>query len=146
MKWGLIVIMIVATISGLSQGTPTKNYLMVRLDQQYDNANWRPYYIMYSDVCCDSANEIYTLIKYDNRKKAVNTDGIFYNHYNEDSTNLYNYFLSPAEMLYYLTKKGWVLFSIYSETSSGNENLNNGKGESVPVTTVSSRPVYYFIK
>ena len=83
---------------------------------------------------------------YDDKKKAINTDAVFYTDRGDSTKPIYNYFYSSTEILNYLSKKGFTLVTIYNNIFSNYIYENNGKGESVPITTVGSRPVFCFKK
>jgi len=140
----LIIISVSLCCSG--QSKITSSYLLVRFIQQYDNSNKRDYFIINAEGGCDSANEVYSLINYNNDKNVINTSDVY--SYNKKNTSgiIFNYFLSPTEGINFLSKKNWFLYSIFTETSSGYTNEKNSVGEIIPITTVSSRPVFCFVK
>ena len=117
------------------------NYILVRFDLAYDNPNDRSYFIINPERGGTGLpKEIYSLIKYDNKKKAINTGGVFYPAQN-DTSALYNYFYSTTEALNYLSKNGWELLTIYTEISSGHDDRSTGT-----ITTISSRLIFCFKK
>lgn len=129
-----------------SQINDTSNYLLVRFERVFDNTNQKTYYLINAERGCDEATTIYSLLKYDSKKNAMNTSGKFYFNTKNINDSLYNYFLSSTEGLNYMSQIGWNLISIFTETLSGYNNERTGSGELVPVTTVSSRPVFCFKK
>jgi hypothetical protein len=142
----LLVFLLLFTQFGFTQETSRQNYLLVRVDTDYDFANKRNAFFIIAETGCDAAKNIYSLKKYDFKKNAVNTHGIFYYDRKDTANNLYNYFLSTTEALNFLSYCGWSLVTSYDEIFSGYDNQKNGAGEIVPVTTVSSRPVFCFKK
>lgn len=145
-KTVLLHIFLIAGFDGIGQANNPGNYLLVRYIQQYDNTNQKYYFTLNPEEGCDSAKTVYILLKYDNKRNAVNKDGQFYHATKDSSGGLYNYFLTQTEGLNYMRKNGWILHSIFTETFSGYDNQTTGAGQIVPVTTVSSRPVFCFMK
>ena len=141
-----ICVSLLSFYSSYSQLNDTSTYLLVRFERFFDNTNQRAYYLINPERGCEEAASIYSLIKYDSKKNAVNTSGKFYFNNRNITDSLYNYFLSPTEGLNYMSKIGWNLISIFTETLSGSNNERTGSGELVPVITVSSRPIFCFKK
>ena len=129
-----------------SQSKSQNNYLLARFIQQYDHSNKRDYYTIYAEGDCDSAKEVYSLLYYNNQKGVINTQDVYA--YNKKDTTgvLFNYFLSPTEGINYMSQKGWTLITIYTEISSGYDTQNTWNGDKIPITTISSRPVFCFVK
>jgi hypothetical protein len=146
MRMICITIFLFTGLVCFSQQVPAANYLLIRVDNNYDYTMERSFYSIKAESGCEGANEIYSLMKYDFKKNAVNDKASFYYNVLANTSNIYNYFLSTTELLNYLSKNGWTLFSVYSETFSGYDNQRTGNGEIVPVTTISSRPVFCFKK
>ena len=146
MKLIIIAFLICLTKFSYGQENGITNFLLVRIDAQLDVNGKNYYYVINADGGCEAARHIYALIKYDNKKTAVNNEALFYNKEKDTVNNLYNYFISQTEALNFLSRTGWTLFTIYTEVFSGYDNQRNGAGEIVPITTVSSRPVFCFKK
>lgn len=134
------------TVNGISQIKTPDNYLIIRFEKFYDNTNQRTFYTINAERGCDKASAIYALVKYDAKKNAVNMKGYFYFTTKTVSDSLYNYFLSPTEGLNFMATNEWQLVSAFSETLSNYDNQRNSSGELVPITTVTSRPVFCFRK
>jgi len=141
-----LIIFILLTKNSFGQEQGITNYLLVRFEAAFDNTNKKDFYIINAEGGCDGAEKIYSLKKYDYTKNAINSGGSFYYQKKDAINNLYNYFLSPTEALNFLSRSGWSLFSIYTEVFSGYDNQRNGAGEIIPITTVSSKPVFCFKK
>lgn len=129
--------------SASGQTEHPESYLLVRIERAYDNTNQRAYFSINAEKGCEDAYAIYSLLKYDNRKNADNR-AMFYHAVKKSTDSLYNYFLSPTEVLNYIAKLGWGLVSVFTETSSGYDHQRNGSGDLVPITTITSRPVFCF--
>jgi hypothetical protein len=134
------------TISAISQMKDSEIYLIIRFEKFYDNTNQRTFYVINAERGCDNASAIYSLLKYDAKKNALNQDGDFYFKTKTVNDSLFNYFLSPTEGLNFMSANEWQLISVFSETSSNYNNQRKGSGELVPITTVSSSPVFCFRK
>jgi hypothetical protein len=146
MKFLLLLLFLIPTRLIFAQENQQKNYLLVRIGADYDYANKRNAFFIIAETGCDAAKNIYSLKKYDFKKNAVNTDGVFYFNHKDTVTNLYNYFLSTTEALNFLSYCDWALFNSYIEIFSGYDNQKDGLGTIQPITTVSSRPVFCFKK
>ena len=146
MKLIIIAFLIGCAHFSFGQQKELAKYLLFRIDALVDVNGKDYYYAINAERGCDSAEKIYELKKYDNKKNALNNEGSFYHKEKDTVNNLYNYFLSPTEALNFLSKSGWTLFSIYTEVLSGYDNQRSGAGEIVPITTVYSRPVFCFKK
>jgi hypothetical protein len=144
MKLIIAFLLIGLTSFSYGQEKGITNFLLVRIDAKVDVNGKSYYYVINAESNCDAAAQVYALIKYNDKKNAVNDKNLFYYKEKDTVNNLYNYFVSPTEALNFLSRAGWTLFNIYTETFSGYDNQKNGTGESIPITTVSSRPVYCF--
>ena len=130
----------------VAQEKKSTNYLLIRIQIEYDNSNKRSFYVINAEDGCDAAKNIfYSLKKYNYKKSAINNDGIFYYNHSDTTEALYNYFLSTPEALNFIANNGFALVSIYTETFSGSDVAKSANGE-FPITTVSSRPVFCFKK
>jgi hypothetical protein len=138
--------MVSVSLSCYGQSKSTSSYLLVRFIQQYDHSNKRDYFIISAEGGCDSAKKIYSLLYYNNNKNVINTSDV-YSYNKKDTTGVpFNYFISSTDGINYMLRKGWTLHGIFTETFSGYINEKNGAGELFPITTVSSRPVFCFVK
>jgi len=146
MKFWLIFLLSLLVQYSFGQDKTQLNYLLVRIESVFDNTNQRNCYVINAENGCDVAKDIYSLKKYDFKKNAINSDGIYYYNQKNTARNLYNYFLSATEALNFLSYSGWTLLTTYTEIFSGYDNQRNGAGEIIPITTVSSRPVFCFKK
>lgn len=146
MKFLLLLLFLISARIIFAQENQQKNYLLVRIGADYDYANKRNTFFIIAETGCAAAKNIYLLKKYDFKKNAANTDGVFYYYQKDTITNLYNYFLSTTEALNFLSYCGWTLFTSYIEIFSGYDNQRDGLGAIQPITTVSSRPVFCFKK
>lgn len=146
MKTLSIFLVLIFTQKVYAQVNKTTEYLLVRIESIFDNTTQKNAFIINAEFGCDSASSIYSLKRYDFKKNAVNSEGNFYYNKKSSMPNLFNYFLSTTEALNFLSHQGWILSSIYTETFSGYDNQRSGNGEIVPVTTISSRPVFCFKK
>ena len=135
------------TLSSLSQENTPCSYLLVRIENPFDNTMNRSYCSINAEPGCGAANFLYTLKSYNAKKNAVNADRSFYYNHADTSNNIYNYFVSATEAINYIASKGWYLFAVYTDTYSGYTTEDNGhNGEPFPITTVSSKPVFCFKK
>lgn len=146
MKKILLFSFLLLTQNMYAQDKASNVYLLVRIESYFDNTTQKDAYIINAESGCDSASNIYSLKRYDFKKNAINTDGNFYYKQKNGLLNFYNYFLSPTEAIIFLSGQGWTLLSIYTEAFSGYDNQRSGNGEIVPITTISSRPVFCFKK
>lgn len=130
-----------------SQGKVVNQYLLVRIDVNYNKLAKQYYCIINAESGCDSAELFYSLKKFDTKKDADNAGAILYPGKNDSVKLYYNYFSSPTQVLNFISNNGWELVTVYTETSSGSAIADNGNIEQrYPITTVSSRPVYCFKK
>ncbi len=145
MKFLLSFIFIYISLLSFGQTKTEISYLLLHIDGSYDNTNNRNYLIINAEIGCDAAIDIYKLKVYDNKRKAINTDAVFYTDRIDSIKPIYNYFYSSTEILNYLSKKGFTLVTIYNDIFSDykNEGIN---GNFFPITTVGSRPVFCFKK
>jgi len=135
------------SVSALSAQQKTADqYLLVRITDAYDALNTRAFYYILPEKGADSAVGIYDLKKYASKKGEAPPAGHFYFERPDNSNDLFNYFVSPTEALNYIASQGWKLWLVYPETGSGTTNERAGNGDLVPVTTISSRPVYCFVR
>lgn len=146
MKYLLFLFLMLSSSFCFAQTKTDPSYLLLYIDQEYDVVNKRNYRTINAEVGCDAAIDIYKLMVYDNKKNAKNIEASFYTDRNDSAKLIYNYFFSATEILNYLAKKGFVLVTIYNDIFSDYRYKDNGKGESVPITTVGSRPVFCFKK
>ena len=147
MKATLTVLCLNFTLFCFAQEKVATSYLVIIIETQKDYSMDRYGCTIIAEGGCDAAKSIYALKKYNFKKDAVNNESSFYYNQTDTATGLYNFFLSPTEALNFMSKNGWTLFYVYSETSSGWTVEKNGSGsESFPITTISSRPVFYFKK
>lgn len=130
-----------------SQEKTQAQYLLVRIDGGYNKPAKQYYSMINAEPGCDSAGIFYGLKKFDVKKDAVNTEAVLYPGKNDSVHLYYNYFSTPTQALNFISKNGWELVNIYTETFSGSTIADNGNIEQrYPITTVSSRPVYCFKK
>jgi hypothetical protein len=121
-------------------------YIIVRIDEA-KNANQDKFYKINAEAGNPFASDIYALVTFNTQKGADNSTAAFFAKQNGSTTALYNYFSTPTEALLYLAEKEWQLVSVSTEIISGSTNVPRvGNVEYFPVTTVASRPVYYFKK
>lgn len=147
MKVIFIYTLLFFSLNCFAQEKVATSYLVVRIETQKDYSMERYGCSIIAEGGCDSARAIYNLKKYNFKKNAANNESSFYYNHADTATAYYNFFQSPTEALNFMAKNGWTLFYIYSETSSGWEVEKNGSGsESFPITTISSKPVFYFKK
>lgn len=137
------LIFLLISCNAHSQQKDTNSYLLIRITGLYDYTAERNFYTIIAEGGCDDAKEIYALKKFNDKKTALNTENSFYYNHSDTIKNYYNYFLTSTEALNFISKKQWVLVSIYSETFSGSDLVRSGN-DYVPLTTVSSRPVFCF--
>ena len=146
MKKIFTLLIISTSLNCYSQSKSPGSYILIRFLQQYDHSNKRDYYTIYAERDCDSAKDVYSLLYYNNNKNVIDTNDVYAYNKNDTTTILFNYFLSPTEGLNYMSKKGWNLITIYTEISSGYDTQNTWNGDKIPITTISSRPVFCFVK
>ena len=147
MKTNLIYILLFFSLNSYAQEKIATSYLAIRIETKYDYSIDRYGCTIIAEGGCDAAKSIYNLRKYNFKKNANNDESSFYYNHIDTATNLYNFFNTPTEVLNFMAKNGWTLFNIYPETSSGSTLERNGSGgEFFPITTISSRPVFYFKK
>ena len=146
MKILLSYILVFTTLINYAQTKTDTNYLILRIDQVYDNTKFNNYYIIKAEIGCDAAGDIYKLKEYINKKNFKNIDAVFYTDKTDSLKALYNYFYSSTEILNYLSEKGFTLVTIYNDIFSGDKNVSLPNGDLVPITTVGSRPVFCFKK
>jgi hypothetical protein len=139
------LILFITIFANPSFGQQTENhYLLVRIDV-FVNTNGKDYYYtINAEGGSDLAGKLYSLKKYSAKKEAQNNEAAFYHQVKDTAASLYNFFVSPTEALNYISKSGLNLFSIYTEISSGYDSQRSGSGDIIPITTVSSRPVFVF--
>jgi hypothetical protein len=145
LKFGLFfIICLFLVINGQAQDKAKENYLLIRFESSFDNTNQRLYYYIVAEKGCDEASAVYSLVKYDNKKNATNKAGVFYLNTKNVTDSLYNYFLSPTEGLNFMAAMQWQLLSVTTEIFSSSKNERSGSENLVPITTVTSRPVFCF--
>jgi hypothetical protein len=127
--------------------TTAKNneYLLIRISSVTNGP--ADFYRIQAEAGCKGAQDIYALKKYNEKKNAVNTEASFYNNHRDSAITFFNYFISPTEALNFIASKGFTLHTVFTQTTSGSENvMKPGTTEYTPVTTVFSYPVYCFMK
>ena len=124
-----------ATHAQKAHATP---YLVVRLQQQYDDVNKNQYWKIVSDHGNPNASDIYALLPYPNGIGKAPYGVHFYNENKNDRPPFYNYFKSPTIALNYLVQNSWHLMSVVTETTSEPKELD-GK----TYTHITTTPVYY---
>lgn len=117
--------------------------LIVRFQSGFSKNTGNTYYIINADAGNPNAVLIYNLIPYKPERDAVNTGGVFFIPENDTTNAYYNYFATPTSAMEYLSHRGWHLVSVISEVTS---DYTFPGSSNHPITTVSSRPVYYFKK
>lgn len=122
-----------------------ESYLLVWFERNYDKVSRRGYVTLKAERGCDSAGRVYSLIDYDPKDWTPNEDRKFFHLNRSAGDSLYNYFLSPTEGLNFLSSLGWRLAAAFPQTTSGSTNERAGS-DFVPVTTVTSHPVFCFKK
>jgi hypothetical protein len=146
MKYLFLFVLLMNIKSAFSQTVTSKSYLLLRIVEDYDKYQQKPFFQIRAESGCDSASHIYALAKYQNARTAPDTLSEFYaNAARPFKKSLYNYFSSPTEAMNYLSNTGWKLHSMSNEIFSSYTNESNGQ-TLFPVTTVSSRLVYCFEK
>ena len=133
-----------SSVNVQSQEFPKESYLLIRFESSFDNTNQRLYYYIIAEKGCDEASAVYSLLKYDDKRNATNKAGNFYFNTKRATDSLYNYFRSPTEGLNFMAAMQWQLLSVSTEIFSGAKNERSGPENLVPITTVSSRPVFCF--
>jgi hypothetical protein len=146
MKLLITCLSICISFTCFSQTDTSVNYLVIRIDELYDNNSLVDYYVIRAEGGCNAAKEIYGLKAYNNKKKAMNEGGIFYPDKKNSVYPYFNYFHSTTEILNYLSKNGWQLVTIYSDTVTGYNTATTSNGDSVSVPTVGYRPIFCFKK
>lgn len=147
MKKGFIILFSIMSLHLYSQEKAVMAYLLVRIETEYKSVPQYVYYTINAEGGCDEAAKFYSFKKFNPKKDAVNAGAAFYPEETDTSKTYYNYFKSTTLALNFILKNGWELLAVYSETSSGSNLVQNGNGsEMLPVTTVSSHPVFCFKK
>ncbi len=145
MKTYLILFLLIISSSLLAQKQEASTYLVVRLPYTYDANNKNYFFKIQSDWGAPNAQEIYNLKEYANQKGAVNNLACTYYNKTDTCTQFYNYFVNTSDALNFLAKNGWQVVSVYSEIFSDYKN-ERGPDGLMPITTVSSSPVYVIRK
>lgn len=145
MKYLLLIFLSGIHFSALAQNSSATQYLIATFEMKYDKPNEYYYFIIVPQRGADTMNPVYSLVKYDNRKKGINTEADYFYNHNDTSSRLFNYFVSPTEGLNYMSSIGWRVMNIYPEISSGSKSEQSGENL-VPITTVASKPVFCFKK
>lgn len=148
MKAILTSLLLTFTLFCFAQEKALNNYLLIRIALEHDiyKNSARNFWIIQAEVGNEAANVFYSLKKYNLKKNAVNTEAYFYYNHADTATNFYNFFTSPTEALNFIADNGWTLITIYTDIYSSYNNEKNGNGDTVPVTTVGSIPVFCFKK
>jgi hypothetical protein len=146
MKLIITCLFISISLTSLCQINTNTYYLLIRVNQLYDNTNLTTYYSIRPEAGCDGAKEIYGLKAYNNKKKAINEGGLFYPGKKDSAYPYFNYFHSTTEILNYMSKNGWELTAVYNDTFSDYNIERTGNGDLVPVATVATKPVFCFKK
>ncbi len=133
------------TLKSFCQTNDAFTYLIVNINTKYDHPNSKYYALINAERANKYAAKIYSLKAYDGGKNAVNSGAVFFVGLTDSTQAIYNYFQNASEALQFLADDNWVLITVISEVNSSYQN-ENGPNGLVPITTVSSRPVYYFKK
>lgn len=145
MRYIILVFFLSVKMAALGQDKLKYNYLIATFEMKYDKPNDYYYFIIVPQKNGDTTDPVYSLLRYDNKRKGINREaGYFYNH-SDTSSRLYNYFLSPSEGLNYMASIGWKAWGVYPEISSGSTSERSGENL-VPITSVASKPVFCFKK
>jgi hypothetical protein len=139
-----IAFLLISAIA-IGQQSRISTNLIVRFDENYSKNTSSRYYIIRADWGNPNAALVYNLIPYKPEKDAINTGGVFFQPENDTANTYYNYFPSPTAAMEYLSHRGWHLVTVISEVVSGEKFVSLGSSNT-PITTVSSRPIYYFKK
>ena len=146
MKAMLTILFLYSTLFCFAQEKALNNYLLVRIIIDYDKNTAKNFCTINAEGGNEAAKKFYLLKKYNLKKNAVNTEAYFYYNHADTATNFYNFFTSPTEALNFIADNGWTLITIYTDIYSSYNNEKNGNGDTVPVTTVGSIPVFCFKK
>jgi hypothetical protein len=103
------------------------------------------YYIMNAERGNFPVPEVFELVIFRSERDIDKQDVSFYHEQKDSAKTQFNYFGNPTAGLDYLAEKGWQLISVTNEISSGHKFVNE-MGVFVPVTTISSRQLYYLKK
>jgi hypothetical protein len=120
-------------------------YLVLRLPYKYDANKKHYFFTIQTDWGAPNAQEIYTLKDYANEKGATNNLACTYYNRTDTCTQYYNYFVNSSDALNFLARHGWSVISVYAEILS-DYTYERGPDGSMPITTVSSKPVYLIRK
>lgn len=141
MRYIIFIFFLSIHIPAICQTSPKRQYLIASFEMKYDKPNEYYYFVIVPQKGADTTDLVYSLVKYDNKKKGVNKEaGYFYNR-DQANSKLYNYFVSPTEGLNYMASIGWTITSIYPVISSDSKTENG-----TPITTVTSNPAFCFQK
>lgn len=142
----LTVLFITLPEKGYSQADKKETYAIINIEGLYDKPNKRYWCKINAEYTGKYSKEISSLVTYSLEKGITNTGASFYFEKKDTSTVYFNYFLNTAEAMQFLADHQWKLVSVNNQVSSDYENVRDGESKLVPITKVSSRPVYYFKK
>lgn len=129
-----------------AQMKSNETYAIVSVETNYDKTKKIYWCSMKAESGGKYSKEITSLVKYSSDKNT-SLPGIAFYHEKKDSSLIYfNYFLSTTEALQFLADHGWQLVTVNNNFISDYENVKDGEGKLVPVTKLTSIPVYFFKK
>jgi hypothetical protein len=136
---------LIFSTSLFSQTGSRVTYIIIRVDGLWDYTRNKNFIKINAESGNPAASEIYNLKEYVSAKKAVNSGASFYSEKNDTASVYFNYFLTATEIMQFLADHHWQLVTVNTEITSSYDNIQSGD-KLVPVTSVFSRPVYYFKK
>jgi hypothetical protein len=134
-----------ATLKSFCQTNDAFTYLIVNIDVKLNYTGNKYNAVINAEATNKYAAKIYSLKAYDGSIIGINKGAAFFSDHTDSAQAIYNYFQNATEALQFLADDKWVLITVISEVNSSYKN-ENGVNGLVPITTVSSRPVYYFKK
>ncbi|MBI1782188.1 MAG: hypothetical protein HYR66_12615 [Sphingobacteriales bacterium] len=122
--------------------------MVIRLEGSYDYLLQKNFIKINAESNNPDAKDIYQLRSFESSKKAVNGEYKYYDAGKDTipADNMYNYFANTTQALLFMAGKGWRLTDVVTEVFSAINNERDGNGVYIPVSSVLSRPVYYFEK
>ena len=140
-RFTLLLVLLFVCLFCNSQFAAKKQYLIATFEMKYDKPNEYYYFVIVPQKGADTTDPVYSLLRYDNKKRGVNIEADYFYNHNDTSSKMYNYFVSPTEGLNYMASVGWSVIGIFPVISSDSKTESG-----TPITTVSSSPAFCFQK
>ena len=142
----LFIALILFLLPGYTQKNPKFTYAIVSVNSNYDKWNKKTWYNINAESIARYSPEITSLVKYNDEKGAINPLATFYYERKDTTSPYFNYFLSAVEAIQFLVDNQWQLVTVNNVIASDYDNVSGPDSKYIPITKVTSRPVYYFKK